>query len=461
MRASADPPDNTDVYDVIVVGGGLSGLIGGWQLRDRKVLVLETTDRVGGRIKSAARGPHWINLGAHLVSHGQAMHALATELGVPLVVPPGLHGTTVAWGSRLIRARRPELLPFRLPLSLRDRVALARVGLRLKLAYGRAIRADPCGLLGPHVDPPTMGADRDLGARPFADLLAGAGPRVSEILRIAANRAAAEPGQISAHYVSLSPISAGETPRYNVVGGTEELVLALRRGLGSRVRTSTGATRVSQTADGVRVDAVGPGGPEVLRARAAIVAVPAPVVRTIVDGLPPAKELALASIPYGAYVVAGFFTKEREPLPWSDRYMVVAPNRSFCLLFNAANASRTPGTSIGGGFIVYAGGQRAQELLASSDDAIAQVFLHDLAPLAPGLRDAIAEVLIQRWPLGNPITTMGRAADQAAIASPVGRIHFAADYIGHPGMDSAASVAMHAAREIRGRLETDEVLHAA
>ncbi len=453
-------PDEPE-HDVVVIGGGLSGLVAAWQLRDREVVVLEGADRVGGRIRSVARGAHWVNLGAHLVSHGQVMHRLATELGVPLVVPPGLQGTTVAWGSRLIRVPRAELLPFRLPLPLGERVALARVGLRLKLAHRRAVRADACGLLGPHVDPPSMGADPGLDERPFAALLAGAGPAIIELLRIAANRAAAEPADISANYVSLSPISAGEAPRYNVVGGTEELVIALRHALGTKVRTSTAVRRVSQTPDGVRVDVLTATGPAVVRARTAIVAVAAPTVREIVDDLPAAKDAALASIPYGAYVVAGFFTKERTPLPWADRYMVIAPNRSFCLLFNSASASRRAGTQTGGGFIVYAAGERARELLDWSDDAIAGAYLDDLAPLAPELRRAVDEVVIQRWPLGNAITSVGRAAKQAEIAGSVGRIHFAGDYIGHPGMDSAASVAIHTAGSVRDRLDAEAIRHAA
>ena len=39
-------------YDVIIIGGGISGLYTGWRLAkstDLKVLVLEATDRCGGR----------------------------------------------------------------------------------------------------------------------------------------------------------------------------------------------------------------------------------------------------------------------------------------------------------------------------------------------------------------------------------------------------------------------------
>ena len=462
MNAPATDARGSRPYDTVVIGGGLSGLVGAWHLRDRDVLVLEGEERVGGRIKSATRGEHWLNLGAHLVSDGHVIHDLAKEFHVSLVIPPGLTGTAVIWRSRLVRTRHPEYLPLRLALSLPDRIALCRMGLRLRTAHPRAIQADSCGLLGPHVDPPVMGVDASLERRSFADLVSGSGSGVYELLRIAANRAAAEPDEVSAHYLSMSSLGAGAAPRYNVVGGTEQLILELQRALGQRVRTGCRVDRVTPLDDRVRVEFVGPEGPGTVDARTCLVTTPAPVARAIVRGLPPAKDTALGSIAYGAYVVVGFFTSERRPLPWADRYMVIAPGRAFGLLFNAANASRAgTGSQTGGGFIVYAGGLRARTLMSWPDEAIAGLFLDDLVRLAPDLAGAVDETVVQRWPLGNAITGVGRAALQPDIVAPVGRVHFAGDYIGHPGMDSAASVAIHAAREIRRHLDTDGIRFAA
>jgi protoporphyrinogen oxidase len=36
------------------------------EFRDRNILVLEATDRVGGRIKSEPRGHFWLNFGTHV-----------------------------------------------------------------------------------------------------------------------------------------------------------------------------------------------------------------------------------------------------------------------------------------------------------------------------------------------------------------------------------------------------------
>ena len=54
------------MHDVVVVGGGIAGLSAAWALRDLDVVVLEASDRVGGRIRSERRGRYWLNFGAHV-----------------------------------------------------------------------------------------------------------------------------------------------------------------------------------------------------------------------------------------------------------------------------------------------------------------------------------------------------------------------------------------------------------
>jgi protoporphyrinogen oxidase len=56
------------MLDAVIVGGGIAGLASAWDLRNRDILVLEASDRLGGRIRSEARGRYWLNLGAHVFS---------------------------------------------------------------------------------------------------------------------------------------------------------------------------------------------------------------------------------------------------------------------------------------------------------------------------------------------------------------------------------------------------------
>ena len=443
-------------FDVIVVGGGISGLAAGWTLRHRNLILLEAGARVGGRISSVSIDQRWVNFGAHLVSPGGHMQAFAQQFGVPVIEPPGHTVTAVAMGTRIIRVRRPELLPLRLPLSLEGRVSLVRAGMRRLAAHRRAALADSCGLVSAHVTPPRLPADERLDGMTFGELLGDMQRDAKELMRIIANRAAAELTTLSAQYAVLTATGAGGVRRLNVIGGTEELITAIHLRLGSRVRTSANVIGVTQDRETVYVDVQSQSAWERLTARACLVAVPAPAVRRIVSDLPPEKDAGLGAVRYGPYVVAGIFTTKTEPLPWSDLYALIVPRRSFCLLFNSSNASLRTGPALGSSFVVYAGGDRAAEMLSESDGFIGDRFLRDLYEIAPELRGTVRELIVKRWPLGGPISAPGRSRLQPQLAASVGRIFFAGDYIGHPGMESAAETGIEAARIIDLRLREEE-----
>src|SRR5205823_373499 len=80
-RSAAEGGRREAVKDVVVVGAGIGGLTAAWQLRDLDTLVLEAEDRVGGRVKSFARGDHWVSVGAHMFpGEGSFVRALLDEL---------------------------------------------------------------------------------------------------------------------------------------------------------------------------------------------------------------------------------------------------------------------------------------------------------------------------------------------------------------------------------------------
>lgn len=52
--------------DAIVIGGGIAGMSAAWRLRDTDVIVLEASNRIGGRLRSERRGRYWLNWGGHV-----------------------------------------------------------------------------------------------------------------------------------------------------------------------------------------------------------------------------------------------------------------------------------------------------------------------------------------------------------------------------------------------------------
>src|SRR5262249_725512 len=229
------------------------------------------------------------------------------------------------------------------------------------------------------------------------------------------------------------------------------LIEALARG---PIPTGARVTAVRTDREAVEVVYHDGGGEQRVRARAAVVATPAPVTRTIVHGLPADSEAALAAVRYGPYVVGAFLTGETEAMPWDGLYALATPGRSFGMLFNTANVLRRPGSRRlpGGSLMVYAAAGTARALDALDDAEVGERFLADLDGLFPKARSAVSEVAIQRWPQGLPFAAVGRARLQGPLTRPLDRIHLAGDYLGTWYTETAAQTAARAAEAIRAQL---------
>jgi oxygen-dependent protoporphyrinogen oxidase len=442
-------------HEILVVGGGIAGLTAAWELRDRDVVVLEATGRVGGRMRSEPRGRYWLNLGAHLFGGaGSLLQRLVDEMGLETRPIPG-NRMGLALGSRLVASGRPETYPLRLPLSLAARLSFIRAGLRLRwgaAGYLRAARRRP----GEAAAAARHRALGYLDDATFADYLGPLHPEVAPIFEAIARRITAEPPRISAGCgTALFALVWGDdrTLARNLVGGSERLPQALAARLASRVRTGAEVLEVRPEGGGVRVRVRGDGAETVLAARAAIVATPAYVTARIVADLPGDTAAALAAIPYGPFVCGAFLTGERGPMPWDDLYAVATPGRAFNMLFNHASPLRGPGTrEPGGSLMVYGGGELGHRLLGLDDQVVREAFLRDLHDLFPATRGLVEETVIQRWPQAIPYARPGRARLQPALERPLGRIFLAGDYLEYAEMEAAAQTGLEAAAAARAAL---------
>lgn len=447
----------TERHEVVVVGGGIAGLTAAWSLRDRDVVVLEATDRLGGRIRSESRGDYWLNLGAHVFGGPEtATGRLLRTAGVRAEPVPG-RLAAAALNGRIVSRGPVEMFPFRLPLTLRERLQLLRLGLKLRGAVRRyAAIASPRAGEDPAERQARMLAFMD--DRTFADFAGPLGRDAHALLRSTLTRSSGEPEELSAGYgVGYFHLvwNRGEGLAQNILGGSSTVIDVLAAGLRGRVRTGARVTSVLQERDQVVVRYLLDGTDTELRARAAVVATPAYVTREIVGELPADTAEALDAILYGPYVVAAFLTTERAAMPWDHIYALATPKRSFSMLFNTANLLRDPAEPRrpGGSLMAYAAAGSARLLANIDDKGVEQRFLADLHDLYPQTRGIVEEVVIARWERGLPYPRPGRGRLQPPLSRSLEPIYLAGDYLGTWYTETAVQTALDAVAALRRHLD--------
>ena len=411
-----------------MIGGGIAGLAAAWDLRNRDVMVLEGAGRVGGRIRTEARDPYWLNLGAHVFSGpGSATGRLVADVGVESVPVPG-HLAALELNGRLVVGGRPELYPFRLPLQRAERLALVRAGARLRIAvarYERAAAARPG-------ESPAETRRRLLAHgddRTFSDWLGELPGDADLMFRATVTRSTAEPEEITAGagtgYFALVWSSGGGLSR-NIVGGAGVLIDGIAAELPGRIVTDADVQEVAQEDDLVRVRYRSGGEDREVRARHAIVTTKAFDAARLIRDLPADTHSALTSIPYGPTVVMAMLTNETRPMPWDDLYALATPKRAFSMLFNTVNVlrPRSPVREPGGSLMVYRSGHAALPMFEQPDGRGAGVPGRPLRDLSGSARNRGETILLK---LRACCPTPPRAARHATGArAALGRVHLAA-----------------------------------
>ena len=434
--------------DVVIVGGGIAGLSAAWRLRHRDVLLLEAGERLGGRVNSDPCGDYWLNYGAHLFpGPGSLVDRMVRECGLETVPVTGkMMGLAV--GSTVLNNGRVETYPFRLPLSVRDRIAFAKAGVKIERAVARYHRLEQ--------------RHEFEDDRSFAAFLGPLPPAVRDIFSCAAHRASAELEELSAGCgIGLFALvwgGKGSLIARNLLGGSGQLPAALGRELGERART------------GCRVHAIRPDGAGLVvqhdggevSARQVIVAAQAPHAAPLVAPVAEQAAAALSQLTYGALLSVAVETSETTAMPYDDVYAMATPGRAFDMFTNQAHALRGDGARRpGGSLMLFAGARAAAALMRRPDELIVERFLADLHQLYPQTHGVIAAATVRRWRLGNVYARPGRSRLRAALEGPLSaheNLHLAGDYFAELGnIEAAARTGLAAAERVDARIR--EVTH--
>jgi oxygen-dependent protoporphyrinogen oxidase len=433
--------------DVVIVGGGIAGLSAAWRLRHRDVLLLEAGDRLGGRMRSDPCGYFWLSYGAHLFpAPGSVVDGMARDCGLEAVPVSGsMMGLAV--GSTVLGNGRVESYPFRVPLSVRDRIAFARAGVKVRRAVARYQRLEQRYDYEDH--------------RTFGEFLGPLPPAVHEIFSCAAHRASAELDELSAGCgIGLFALVWGGKRSLiarNLLGGSGQLPAALGRKLGDRARTGCRVNAIRPEGDGLIVHHDG----GEVSARHVIVAAQAPYAAPLVAPLAEQAAAALSQLTYGAFLSVAVETRETTAMPYDGVYAMATPGRVFDMFTNQAHALRGGPRRPGGSLMLFAGARGAAALMREPDELIVERFVADLHELYPQTRGVIAGATVHRWELGNVHARPGRSRLQAALEGPLGaheNLHLAGDYFAELGnIEAAARSGLAAAERVDTRFR--EVTH--
>lgn len=413
--------DRHDAPDVVVVGAGVAGLSAARRLARSglRVTVLESSDRVGGQLRTATLDGTVVDVGAesvHLGPPGTA--ALLTALGLRgsavearpsrTLVQSGRHlrplpaGVTPSGPTRLAPVLRSGLLSWRGLLRAGQEPLRARAILASDVAVGAFLRERFGDQVVDRLVDPLLGSlhggDVDrlgvAGAAPH--LLADVHSGRSLLLR---RRRAAGPA------VSVT-----------WAGGTPVLAEALAAGLG--VRTGVAVTSLERVAGGYEVS----GDWGRLRADAVVLAVPAAVAAVLLRGCAPeaAGVLALTRTASVATVVARY---PRAALPRRVAAMtgLLVPSSTDTLLKAATVLSSKWPHLAADDVLVRLSAGRAQgpDVCALDDAPLLDRLTADLAALT-GMTASPTSTLVHRWPGALAQLEVGHvertAAARAALA---------------------------------------------
>ena len=416
---------------VVVVGGGIAGLTAAHELgtAGHDVLLLEASDRVGGKLRLAEVGGVTVDVGAEsMLNRRPEATGLAREVGLDLVHPAS-SGSQLWTGAGLVPLPRTLM---GVPL---DVDALADV---LSPAALERVRREP------HLPPTDLGDDTSVGTfvaerlgEDVVDLLVEpllggvyAGHARELSLRATTPQLAALASRGSL-LESAAALPTSDVPVFaGIAGGIGRLPDAIAAAGGFTVRTGATVRELRRTADGFALT-VGPTiAPELVAADRVVLAVPpAPAARLLAEvAAPAAAELAATETASMAIVTHAFRAPDLGELAdtRSSGFLVppVAGRRIKAATFSFAKWAWVREAGADDGVLLLrtsAGRHREEAALQRSDEELVADSLAELAVMT-GLGARPVDSHVQRWGGGLPQYAVGHLDRVARVRSAVAAV---------------------------------------
>lgn len=429
--------------DVVILGGGMSGLAAADTLRDHDVIVIEKEPSVGGRMHSErldGRGP-WGNYGAQMITAERVtVVRLARQAGCVLI--------PVKWAHVLERAR----LTFQ---GMRVEQA-AQDELRQTIARLEAEQAVPRDPKLPELDEQSfghwLGEVHDSVREFWEDWSQGLADASIDAISLYAALCLWGDQRVS-------PWTGDHVPFHDlgdciVEGGTGEIGRALGEHLPGVFLTGTEVLECVPDQGGYLIRAHDGDGSVEIHANQVVSALPAPVVLAIGTWLPEWKRSVLASVRYGRFLVTPIWVSPaNERCTWQS----AEGYRAGQIYTPPAFPLRTPGDvdTEGACYQSWVNDRDAGGIWDDSDDSIRTGVRAAFLKRFPEYEDRIQMIGVKRWQYGLPTMSPGRMGVMDQLIAPVDGMHFCGDYTGVANLEGAAVSGIRAAQGVSASSRLD------
>lgn len=451
--------------DLVVVGGGISGLATAWRLRDRAPVLLEAAPRFGGN----SRGERWEGIDYSLGAAYFAWAPKGSALSKAFYRPLELHklwrtssGEHVLWDGEVREgfwegATDPE-----------HAGAFVRAERYLRDVLDHHYPDMPPGEWKVLTDEELADLDR---RTLVAELERGTGGPLHPHLRVMLEAYCRSAFGAGAEEVSaaagLNFLAAELDPICALPGGNARVAERLWHGLSEAVppanlRAGAVALEIARDGERVRVVYASAEGVRTLSARAVVVACPKFVAAKICADLPDDQRAAIGRLRWRAYTVANLLCRKPAPAEALDLYFLSDPlpepgTKASDLLASHWAKGGDPDHSV---FTLYrplpTDGGRAELLDPASVDRFRADALAEAAEILPlvGLSaEDVVETRVSRFGHALPLAEPGLVADGtlALVRRPIGdRIFFAnQDDWALPSLETCLTRALEVEEELR------------
>lgn len=433
--------------DIVIIGGGISGLTAMHYLTDFDTLLLEKEDAVGGNSRRRQQNGLHYPLGA-ILSQGpiEPFTDFFTELDIPFQRLPEHHLDYRVNGKTIADPMHGGWQD--LPLDPADQLAFKNLSEEL------SIYADPeQGIFFPRTE--NRDEIKRLDKLTFKQFLAGKSytEASKKFMQLVLSSRLGENGDQVSAWIALYILSTLKQPAYTLPGGHGAIAERLREKCLSQPtkQIQTGFTVINienKTDDEVWITGVNQDGElQTISAACAIMAGPKVYAKHAVRGLAQARPELYNRFNYNAYLVAQVAldhpvtsTFETVSADHFSRF-IVAPDTVAGNTHQHGGSHLTvyvPYPSVGGRIALY----------TADCQQIAETIIKDVHDILPQTRQAINSITLHRW--GHPMVSCAPGMDQLCdqAKQPFGRVAFAhSDSFGISGLYSAVWAGMEASMD--------------